>query len=49
MYIFCLSGEKFNTKVDKGKLAQMLSELVQQLTRESVKRSSSTEIDSNNY
>ena len=40
-----ISGEKFNTKVDKSKLAQMLSELVQELTREPVKRSSSTDVD----
>ena len=36
-------GEKFNTKVDKGKLAQMLSELVQQLTRKPAKTLSETD------
>ena len=36
-------GEKFNTKVEKGKLAQMLSELVQQLTRKPAKTLSETD------
>ena len=43
--MFFFSGEKFNAKVDKSKLAQMLSELVQELTRETVNKSTSIDVD----